>query len=566
MYMRMFCITLLLFFLSICTYAQTTFWDDLPDEICAERITDEMSAEELLGQALMFGYGWNGYKWADVSEDLDSWIKDNTIGNMKVFGWNGSDLNRLAFEITEMQKLSQKTKHKVPLIIATDQEGGWVRHIKGTTIITPGNLAIGATSIMQDAYLSGYYIAKELKALGINMNFAPDVDLFTNFDNITIGPRTFSDNPEMTGKLGLAFYLGTRTAGVIATAKHYPGHGDTNVDSHGKLPVIYIDFNTWWDRELVPYRLLINEGIPAIMSGHLEYPAITQKEIPASLSGYLINGILKNRLGFDGIVISDDLEMDGALSFADYNMGKTCYYALDAGNDIALLSRTNTVQKKAHQYLLEKMNSDSGFYNSIKQKAYRVIILKLEYLKKDGPEALYPDLQRIDEKIPDRDGKKFFLDLAYRSTTIIRNSDIPIQPDSAGKILVAGQKDAFFEQAASNFPDAEKFSFYYVYYKDDAKIENVKKKLNSIKNDYDTIIFCLDTPGANVILDELKDSKAAVYVLSVLSPTFIRDNSWVDNYIEAYCFGNYSIQAAFDAMTGKFIPSGVVPLQMDSGN
>lgn len=563
--MRKLCIILLFIFINFITYAQTTFWDDLPDNICAARIAQEMTTEELLGQVLMFGYGWNGYSWDEVRDDLDFWINKNALGNIKIFGWNGWDLEQLAAEITSMQKLSQKTTHKVPLLLATDQEGGWIQHVKGYALRTPGNLAIGATSIMQDAYLSGFYIGRELKTLGINMNFAPDVDLFTNYDNYTIGPRTFSDSPELAGKLGLAFYLGTKAAGIIATAKHFPGHGDTTVDSHGRLPVINIDFDTWWERELVPYRLLIDEGIPAIMSGHLGFPQIDPDLTPSSLSGYFINEILRDKLGYDGIVVTDDLDMDGALAFSDYHMGKTCYHALNAGNDIALVSRTHSTQKKAYNYLLNKMENEEDFLNRIREKAEKIIMLKLEYLKNDGPGGIYADSDSISEKIPDRDGMAFFLDLAYRSTTLIKDEDIPLVIKNDEKILAVGQKDAFFDQVLLNYPDAEEMNFYYVYYEDESRISDIKKKLGRLKNDYDIILFCLDTPGANVILEELKGTKARVFVISVLSPVYIRDHTWLQNYIEVYSFGDYSMQAGFDALKGKFLPTGVMPLNLGSG-
>ena len=162
-------------------------------------------------------------------------------------------LQKLAENIGLMQEKASRTKLRIPLLTATDQEGGWVRHIKFNTSETAGNMSLGASGIASDSLMSSLYINRQLKVLGINMNFAPTVDLFTNHDSTIIGTRAFGDDPDKAGILGSAFLSGSEAAGVIPTVKHFPGHGDTSLDSHGKLPVINVDFETLKKRELVPY-------------------------------------------------------------------------------------------------------------------------------------------------------------------------------------------------------------------------------------------------------------------------------------------------------------------------
>ena len=267
-----------LFLFSPLSLFSLSFWDNKPNDQLAREITDSMTNSELYSQILMFG--WAG---AEPETLLYDWVARG-LGNVKVFGWNTNDIHLVAKSINSLQKSAQNNRFQIPLFVATDQEGGSIRHVKGDTLITPGNMAIGAAGYPADAWYSAYYISREIKALGINMNFAPTVDLFTNHDSSIIGTRSFGDDPNKVGILGAAFAAGSIAAGVIPTVKHFPGHGDTDLDSHGRLPVIDIDFETFKNRELVPYNYIIQEETPALMSGHLSFPQIDSTGAPASLS------------------------------------------------------------------------------------------------------------------------------------------------------------------------------------------------------------------------------------------------------------------------------------------
>ncbi|MCL2181216.1 MAG: glycoside hydrolase family 3 protein, partial [Treponema sp.] len=274
------------------------FHDEGSPQELAAAIESAMTDEQALAQIYMLG--WVGESPSPLILD---WIRQRNIGGIKIFGWNTPNTQRLAETVGRLQGLSLSGQFGIPLLVATDQEGGWVRHIRGTTRETPGNMAIGASGYPRDAYLSGYYIGQELALVGVNMNFAPTVDLFTNRNSTLIGPRAFGNNPVNAGILGAAFMRGQLAAGVIPTAKHFPGHGDTDLDSHAFLPRIEADFNTIWNRELVPYRMLVAEGIPAVMSGHLAFPQTEGGLTPASLSSWFLRDVLRGRIGFNGVVV-----------------------------------------------------------------------------------------------------------------------------------------------------------------------------------------------------------------------------------------------------------------------
>ncbi|MDR3020973.1 MAG: glycoside hydrolase family 3 protein, partial [Treponema sp.] len=311
-----------------------SFNDPLPPKELAAAIEKTMTDEQALAQVFMLG--WVG---EEPSPLIMEWIRQRNIGGVKIFGWNTSDTQKLARTVGELQKASLEGAFSIPLLVATDQEGGWIRHVKGSTSETPGNMAIGASGFPRDAYLSGLYIGREMALLGVNMNFAPTVDLFTNRHSFLIGPRAFGSDPVRAGILGAAFMRGQLDAGIIPTAKHFPGHGDTELDSHGVLPRINVSFDTLWERELIPYRMLKAEGIPAVMSGHLAFPQTTGGGTPASLSSWFLKDVLRDKIGFDGVVITDDLMMVGATSYLG-SISRTAKQAVVAGNDIIMFSNT----------------------------------------------------------------------------------------------------------------------------------------------------------------------------------------------------------------------------------
>lgn len=517
------------------------FYDNVPNEELAAEIIENMTDEELLAQTFMFG--WAGQDPGDL---LLSWIQDSGLGSIKVFGWNTGDSLKLAKSISILQKKSLEGRFGIPLFVATDQEGGWVRHVKGLTSETPGNLAIGASGIPQDSYYSGYYISREIRALGINLNFAPTVDLLTDHDSSIIGPRSFGDSPHAAGILGAAFVRGSRDAGVLTTAKHFPGHGDTSIDSHGRLPKIDISEETFRNRELIPFKYLIDAGVPAIMTGHLNFSSILPNGEPATFSKYLLTDILRGEMGFKGLIITDDMMMHGAMNFAG-GIAKAVKMALEAGNDIIESSTTPRHYQAFWKDNIRAMKEEPQFKERVKDAAFRILLEKLKYFKSDNYVPILPDMEKLDERIPDKEGQKFFLSLAGRATTIVRAADIPFKPEENGDILLVSAYKDFFKYGLKRFPKA--------------KIIEVDSAYYHARN-FDTIIFCLSDKYSLGVLQKIMYSypKKKYIVISVLSPAFLVKVPKVQTAIAIYSYSPASFTAAFGALCGDFIPNGKLPI------
>jgi beta-N-acetylhexosaminidase len=527
-----------------------SFTDGKAPHELARALVEAMSDEDALAQTFMFG-------WRDIgsgpSELIQLWITRRHIGGVKVFGWNTSDISQLARTVGTFQRAALRNATNIPLFVATDQEGGLVRHVKDSTSDTPGAMAIGASGFPEDAYRAGFHIGRELAVLGINMNFAPTVDLFTNHNSLLISSRSFGDDPVKTGILAAAFSRGQLAAGVIPTAKHFPGHGDTALESHGVLPRIDADFDTLWERELVPYRILAKERIPAVMSGHIAFPNTEARLTPASLSPYFLTEILRDKIEFQGLVVTDDLSMNGA-TLSSGSLWQAAKDALLAGNDVIMISGTPEFDSPIWVNLLAAMRRESAFRARVRDAAEKVLTTKLTYMRDDAAAPYIPDLDRVRTDIPDKEGTLFFQDLAARSVTFAIKKDgvFPLIPQKAGRVLLAGQSIDFFKVGKLAYDDAPAW-----WYTADNIAALIPRAAAS-----DTVIFYLETSEGIDVLRSIRSLGKRVIVLSVLSPAYLKSIPWVDDAIAVYSDSYESMIAGFSAILGRFTPTGSLPFQL----
>ena len=532
--------------------AALSFTDPGDAAALADRIADAMTSEELLGQVLFLGWQGKG-----LSADILRWVGTRSIGGIKIFPRNVSDLSSLARDVSTIQKLAAKNRFAIPLFVATDQEGGWVRQIRGETSVSPGNLAVGAAGAPGDAYKTGYYLGRELAALGINMDFAPTADVYTNPEATVIGPRSFGSDPSEAGLLSAAYARGMKDAGVLCAAKHFPGHGSADQDSHGHLPRIDVSLDQLLDRDLIPYRILIREGIPAVMTGHLAFPRILGDSTPASLSSFFLRTVLRDRLGFKGLVITDDMEMEGVLANG-IDTPEACRQALIAGNDMVLVSHTLAVQERTWQALDKAVKSDKALRGRVMESVTRILETKLSYFRAEHV-PVSPDAAVVLQEVPAPGASDFFSQLSARAVTLIAGKRIPYRPAARESILLCGQYTEFLAEGKRRYPRADTLLFNYdPFYH--ARPED-RAEVRSRAAAYDTVIFCIANYNSLDVLKDLKNIARRVIVISSLSPVYLMDVPWVETAVAVYGTSHDSFRAGFGVLAGDYVATGVLPIR-----
>lgn len=266
------------------------------------------------------------------------------LGGVVLFRRNVESPRQVAELTNELSSLSPLPR----LLIAVDQEGGRVARLREGFSRIPPMRRLGELGDVDLCHQTGRLVGEELRAVGISYNFAPVLDVDTNPQNPVIGDRSFSRDPETVARLGLAFAEGLLEAGVLPCGKHFPGHGDTLQDSHKTLPRLERDLDSLRAIELLPFREAARAKLASIMSAHVVYPAL-DPDLPATLSPHILRKILREELGFTGVVVSDDLEM--AAIAERFPMGEAAKLALRASVDIILVCHREDRQEEVLQAL-----------------------------------------------------------------------------------------------------------------------------------------------------------------------------------------------------------------------
>jgi beta-N-acetylhexosaminidase len=393
-------------------------------------VVGAMTRDQQIGQ--LFAVGFYG---TTPTPDLIDLIQRDFVGAVILFSRNIRSREQTAELTHTLQEAARAAGHPYPLLIMTDQENGLVGRLGPDSLALPGNMALGAIPDPDGeelVYKVACATARELQAHGINMNLAPVVDVNSNPDNPVIGVRSFGEHAEMVARLGAAAVRGYHDAGIVSTLKHFPGHGDTAVDSHRALPVVAADLARLEAVELVPFRAGIAAGAPCVMTAHVALPALTVGEaLPATLEAPIVSGLLRERLGFDGLVISDCLEMNAITRHVGAARGSVL--ALQAGVDLLLISHRLDRQRASLDAVRTAVTSGEAPSSRVREAAGRVLLLKRRYLAETPAQraaALLPcDVAR----------HQALQQSAYgRSTTVLRDDGdvLPLRLDPAADLLV----------------------------------------------------------------------------------------------------------------------------------
>jgi beta-N-acetylhexosaminidase len=335
---------------------------------------DGLSLEQICGQLIVGGFSGQALP-ATFARELSAGRRGGAI----LFKRNVGDVDAVA---ALTRSIALAAVDDLPPLIAIDQEGGRVVRLGAPFLEVPPMCVLGERDDLVLTAAVAEQMGKELRAAGFNMDFAPVMDVDSNPDNPVIGDRAFGRDPRTVMTHGVAFVRGLQQAGVLACAKHFPGHGDTELDSHLELPTVRHDEDRLRRIELPPFRAASGAGVAAMMSAHVVYPAL-EPDVPATMSRAICTSLLRTEIGFEGVLFSDDLEM-GAVA-KHHAIERIAVEAVWAGCDALLICKSEEKQSRAHEVLVKRAESDSFFRARCEQAARRCLrIRRLRPPRVDG--------------------------------------------------------------------------------------------------------------------------------------------------------------------------------------
>jgi beta-N-acetylhexosaminidase len=532
----------------------------------AKKTLAGMTLEQKVGQ--MLGGRYNGRFFNRESEtvkDLVQAVSKEEIGSLIVF----------AGEVYETAHLTNflQGKASIPLLIAADFEWGAAMRINGATLFPP-LMALGATGSEELAYEMGKTTAVEGRAMGVHMTYAPVVDVNINPDNPVISARSLGERPENVGRLAAAFIRGCQENGMVATAKHFPGHGDTSEDSHNLMPTITADLSRLEQVELYPFAQAIQAGVGAVMTAHLYVPALDPTPgLPATLSPLIMTDLLRKKMGFKGLIVTDAMEMGGVTAM--FGAREAALKAVGAGVDMILLPPDLPAVKDA---LVRAVKQGDLPVSRIDDSVRRILELKARL---GLPHNRYVNVSLLPEKIASRPHLELAARAFEKSVTLVKNERavVPIfSPASlAEKIAVLSlSSDAGDYFAGQTFVRElrKRKPGLYAFFADAFTGEEYIKEARAKALEADLVVIALFSglrsgkgtvdliPRHIDLVRELSWSKKRTLVISFGSPYFLRHFPDVDGYVCLYRSSPQAQEAAARAVCGEADIDGRLPVSI----
>ncbi len=511
-----------------------------------------MDAKILVGQHLVGGF--DGFT---MPENIKQAVKEHKIGNFIIFRHNVKDSVQLSALCKELKEVVRGETGYTPFIFI-DQEGGVVTRLKEDASITPSAMAVSSTGDPQNAYTAGLICARELNAIGVNFNLAPVFDINSNEDNPVIGVRSYGDTPEIVSKYACNMAKGLIDGGVYACAKHFPGHGDTNVDSHLGLPRIDKTMEELMAFELVPFINASKNGISGIMSSHILFPKIEEDNIPATLSYRIMTELLRNVIGFKGLTLSDCMQMAAIAKF--YGTVQGMLMALKAGVDIIFASHDTGLCVKASELMLESLKTGDIDRKQFDTSTNRILEYKkaMEKLPRQSIDIVgsiehrekvadiyAASIARTGAEIPKLGDNPYFVSCRPFVTTLVANPAI-------GENSLAEDMQKIFGgdySLMSNSPDS-------------AEIETLVNKAKGhsvvVVGSYNAHIY----KGQEQLIHAMHALNIPMIVIALRNPYDVMYLQKGVCGIAAYSYNDSTVKALVDILKGNKKATGKIPLKM----
>ena len=398
-----------------------------------------MSVEDKVGQLMMVGFGGTG-----VDESVEALVRCRRVGGVCLFKRNIVDSEQVARLNDGLRRL---LADGIPPFLALDQEGGNVVRVHEGVVVLPGNMALGATRSSELAYAAGLAQGEDLERLGFNMNLAPVLDVNLNPRNPVIGIRSYGDSVPLVSELGLAFVRGQQDAGLVTVAKHFPGHGTTDADSHTALPIMRESSQEVLS-QMEPFRTVIQDGLDGLMTAHVAVPSLTGDDVPATVNPQLLDGLLRQRLGFDGLVLTDELEMDAI--DRRYGVGRAAVMAVNAGADMVLIPWRPEKKTEVYEALMAAVWNGEISRVRLDTAVRRILTAKVR-------RGLFEPPPRLEERLATPPSPKH-AEVAHRiaraAVTLLRSDGkhFPLSPDTRLAVITA--EDSLGEAIRARVPRA----------------------------------------------------------------------------------------------------------------
>ncbi|MFD2639124.1 glycoside hydrolase family 3 protein [Piscibacillus salipiscarius] len=538
-----------------------------------EHALSNLTIEEKVGQMLMPDFRkWNGENVTEMLPEIEHLVKDYHLGGVILFRENVVTTEQTTRLVNDYQEAAEK----FGLLMTIDQEGGIVTRLQSGTDM-PGNMALGATRSTDISYNVGKAIGEELSALGINTNFAPVLDVNNNPDNPVIGVRSFGEDPDLVADMGIAYTKGLQSTGVAATAKHFPGHGDTDVDSHLGLPEVPHDKERLKEVELYPFQQAMDAGIDMIMTAHVTFPKIddtkviskkTGEEIalPATLSHKVLTELMREEMGFDGVITTDALNMNAITDH--FGSVDAVIRAVKAGSDIVLMP---VGLEEVRNGLLTAIEEGEITEERIEASVERILTLKLErgIIKQESPQPLDEKIANALDVVGSDEHKAVEAEAAAKSITLVKNDEVlPLVSNDDDQIVVVGNS------YISDLGDAIKA------YHDqttviqssgnltDAQLEQIRNADAVIVGSYTYNVWTRspDHPQMQMINTIIDETDSPVVGVGIRNPYDISAYPEIDAFIAQYGFRDASFKATADTIFGQNNPTGVLPVTIPNAS
>ncbi|MGQ9454720.1 MAG: glycoside hydrolase family 3 protein [Armatimonadota bacterium] len=518
-----------------------------------------MTIERKIGAMLAFGWAEMGS--TGVNYRARELVSKMQVGSIVLHGRNvAPDLRRTIETLNELQSLSRD-----PLFIITDQEGGMVaRFVDGVTVFA-SNMALGATGDPAFAYSAAVATARELGAIGVNFNFAPCAEVNNNPEYSIIGTRSYGESPDVVARFTTSAVKGYQESGMIACVKHFPGHGDTAVDSHLALPSVPYPRERLDEVELKPFKAAIDAQVGSIMTAHVLFPAL-DGSLPSSLSPAIVTGLLRGELGFDGVVVTDCLEMKAIAD--NFGTPEAAVMAVEAGVDIVLVCHKLDTQRATREALLKAVRDGRIPESRIDESVARIMALK----KRFGLESRrFADPDRLSSILMNSEHLSIQRDIARRAVTLVRNEEglVPLKLTPDQKVLVVGVHPAVSALAEAIREHHSNVDALYL----DGIVRDEALKLaleRAFASAVAVVPTCPREPWRRPIDIELQTALVKrlvgaghrVIVVAVREPYDLRNFPELKTYICTYGYRAGMLEATAGLIFGMFEPRGVLPVSI----